>query len=323
MRKKALSPAHRRVLAQEAVAAGLCSRRAACRFLRLARSTYGYRGRAPQPQQERLGQRLMELSAKYPRYGPRRMAVLLRREGWIVGKRQIQRLRRQAGLRVPPTRWKVPRRGVSTGWPTRATHRNHVWTWDFIADATVRGGALPILTILDEHTRECHVLWADRALKAADVLNWLQKAIAEHGAPEYLRSDNGPEFIAKLVQHWLAGQPDPDPYIKPGSPWQNGFVESFHGRFRDECLNREQLWTLTEARVVVGDYRQEYNQFRPHSRIGYETPASFAARTCPSPSPVGMDKPPRTPQHESSRQTNTPVAQKSGPSHSSWVRRIS
>jgi hypothetical protein len=193
MRKKALSPAHRRVLAQEAVEAGLCSRRAACRFLRLARSTYGYRGRPPCSAQELLRKRLWELSIEHPRYGYRRMAVLLRREGWSAGKRQIQRLRRQAGLRVPPTKRKALRRGVSTGWPTRATHRNHVWTWDFIADATVRGGALRILTILDEHTRECHVLWADRALKAADVLACLQKAIREHGAPEYLRSDNGPE----------------------------------------------------------------------------------------------------------------------------------
>jgi putative transposase len=291
MRKKAVSPASRRALAHQVVAEGLCSRRAACRFLRLARSTFSYRGRPPTPMEERLRKRLLALSAEHPRYGYRRIAALLRREGWRVGKRHIQRLRRREGLRVPPTRRKVVRRGVSTGLPTTATHRNHVWTWDFIADATVRGGTLKMLTILDEYTRECHVLWADRALKAADVLPWLQQAIGKHGVPEYLRSDNGSEFIAKIVQRWLKERQIKTIYIDPGSPWQNGLVESFHGRFRDECLNREQLWTLTEARVVVGDFRQQYNQVRPHSRLGYESPATFAARSGPSPAPVGLRPP--------------------------------
>lgn len=288
MRKKAVSPAHRRALAQTVVKDGLCSQRAACRILRLARSTFSYRGRLPTLAEEQLSKRLLALSAAEPRYGYRRIAALLRREGWRVGKRQVQRLRRAAGLRVPPTKRKIIRRGVSTGLPTTATHRNHVWTWDFIADATVRGGALKLLTILDEYTRECHVLWAERALKAADVLAWLQQAIGQHGAPEYLRSDNGSEFIARIVQRWLKENRIKTLYIEPGSPWQNGFVESFHGRFRDECLNREQLWTLTEARVVVGDYRQKYNQVRPHSRLGYDSPAVFAARSGPSPAPFGL-----------------------------------
>jgi len=148
-----------------------------------------------------------------------------------------------------------------------------------------------MLTILDEYTRECHVLRADRALKAVDVLEWLQKAIAKHGAPEHLRSDNGPEFIAQAVQGWLRENQIKTLYIDPGSPWQNGFVESFHGRFRDECLNREQLWTLTEARVVVEDYRQEYNQRRPHSKLGYQNPRQFAANQSPSPSAVGLRPP--------------------------------
>ena len=288
MRKKAVSPAHRRALAEQVVKDGLCSQRAACRFLRLARSTFSYQGRAPTAKATHLRQRLLVLSTEHPRYGYRRIAALLRREGWHVGKRHIQRLRRDEGLRVPPTKRKLVRRGVSTGLPTTATHRNHVWTWDFIADATMRGGALRMLTILDEYTRECHVLWAERALKSEDVLHWLQKAVEQHGAPEYLRSDNGSEFIAKIVQRWLAEQQIKTIYIEPGSPWQNGFVESFHGRFRDECLNREQLWTLTEARVVVGDFRQQYNQVRPHSRLGYESPAVFAARSCPSPAPFGL-----------------------------------
>ena len=151
----------------------------------------------------------------------------------------MQRLRRAEGLRVPPTQRKVVRRGHSTGLPTKATHRSHVWTWDFIADATVRGGASRMLTILDEHTRECHVLRADRELKSADVIALMKGAIAQHGAPEFLRSDNGPEFIAKELQRWLAAEQIKTIYIEPASPWQNGFAESFHGRFRDECLNRE------------------------------------------------------------------------------------
>ena len=291
MRKKIVSPAHRRAAAEQLVAAGMCSGRAVCRYLGLSRSTFRYRGHPATPAEEQLGKDLLALSQKHPRYGYRRIAALLRRKGWRVGKRHIQRLRRDAGLRVPPTKRKLVRRGVSTGLPTTATHKNHVWTWDFIADATVRGGALRMLTILDEHTRECHVLRAERALKSADVLHWLQKAVEQHGAPEYLRSDNGSEFIAKIVQRWLKDNGIKTIYIEPGSPWQNGFVESFHGRFRDECLNREQLWTLTEARVVVGDYRREYNQERPHSRLGYESPAVFAARSCPSPAPVGLRPP--------------------------------
>lgn len=275
-------------MAQAAVKEGLCSGRAACRFLRLARSTYAYRAQAPSDRQKRLRQRMEALSRKHPRYGYRRIAALLREEGWAVGKRQVQRIRRAAGLRVPPSRRKQVRRGVSTGLPTSATRRNQVWTWDFVADATVRGGALRVLTILDEHSRECHVLRADRALRALDVLEWLKKAIQEHGAPEYLRSDNGPEFIAREVQQWLRVHQIKTIYIEPGSPWQNGFVEGFHSRFRDECLNRELLWTLTEARVVIEDYRQEYNQRRPHSRLGYLSPAKFVARHCPSPVPVGL-----------------------------------
>ena len=293
MRKKAVSPAQRRAFAHEVVSQELCSRRKACKFLKLARSTFNYHGRPATPAEEQLRKRLLALSAEQPRYGYRRIAALLRRDGWRVGKRHIQRLRRNEGLRVPPTKRKIVRRGVSTGLPTTATHRNHVWTWDFIADATVRGGTLKLLTILDEYTRECHVLWAERALKAKDVLRWLQKAVEQHGAPEYLRSDNGSEFIAKIVQRWLKENRIKTVYIEPGSSWLSGFVESFHGRFRDECLNREQLWTLTEARVVVGDFRQKYNEIRPRSRLGYESPARFAARSCPCPVPVGL-RPPST-----------------------------
>jgi putative transposase len=278
-------------MAQAAVAAGVCSGRKACRALGLARATWWYRAGPVRERQQAMVARLHALSEAHPRYGYRRIAALLRQEGWAVGKRQVQRLRRRAGLRVPPTKRKLVRRGRSTGWPTKATHRNHVWTWDFIADATVRGGALRMLTVLDEFTRECHVLRADRGLKSADVITLVQQAIAQHGAPKFIRSDNGSEFIAKALQQWLAEAKIRTIYIEPASPWQNGFVESFHGRFRDECLNREQLWTLTEARVVIEDFRLAYNTRRPHNGLGYQSPAQFVRALCAAPTPVGLRPP--------------------------------
>jgi transposase InsO family protein len=169
-----------------------------------------------------------------------------------------------------------------------------------------------MLTILDEYTRECHVLRADRSLRAHDVVTWLAKAIEAHGAPQFIRSDNGPEFIARIVQRWLAQNRIKTLYIDPGSPWQNGFVESFHGRFRDECLNREQLWTLTEARVVIEDFRRDYNEDRPHSRLGYLSPTRFAATHLPSLSPVGL-RPPYA--RDGQTPTNTTTSTQSSDSH--------
>jgi len=292
MRKKALSPASRRAYALKVVDGGLGSGRKICRILKVPRSSYWYRPKEKTPWEQRLIERVKELSEEQVRYGYRRIAALLRREGWPVGKRRIQSMRRALGLRVPPTKRKIIRRGHSTGLPVKAEYKGHVWTWDFICDGTTRGGAIRMLTILDEYTRECHVLRADRALKSDDVLEWMGRAIQEHGAPAYLRSDNGSEFIAKAVQAWLAENRIKTIYIEPGSPWQNGYVESFHGRLRDECLNREQFWTLTEARVLIEDYRREYNTFRPHSRLGYLSPATFAARKiAPSPSPLGLRPP--------------------------------
>lgn len=286
-----MSPGHKKQMAQAVVGHGLCSGRRACRILRLARATLWYRAGQRSDRQQQMVARLHALSEAHPRYGYRRMTALLRQEGWSVGKRQIQRLRRVEGLRVPPTKRKITRRGHSTGLPTKATHRGHVWTWDFIADATVRGGALRMLTVLDEHTRECHVLRADRALKSGDVIALVKQAIAQHGAPEFIRSDNGAEFIAKELQQWLATEKIRTIYIEPASPWQNGFVESFHGRFRDECLNREQLWTLSEARVVIEDFRIDYNTRRPHSRLGYRSPVNYAAQLTAAPTPVGLRPP--------------------------------
>jgi len=213
--------------------------------------------------------RIQVRSAAHPRFGFRRIVALLRWEGWRVSRKQVQRVRQAEGLRVPPPRKRQVRRGVSTGLPTQATHRGQVWTWDFIADATVHGGALRMLTVLAEHTKDAHVLRPERRIGSADVINLVRAAIAEHGAPE---------FIAKDLQQWLADQTIKTIYITPASPWENGFGASFHSRFRDECLNRGQLWTLTEARVVTEDFRQDYNTERPHGSLGYDSPRRFAAK---------------------------------------------
>jgi putative transposase len=178
-----VNPGHKKQVVEAAVKDGVCSGRAGCRILGLSRSGYWYRAGKRSARQEQLVKRIHALTDENPRYGYRQIAALLRREGWNVGKRQVRRLCRLEGLRVPPTRRKIPCRGHSTGLPTKATHRNHVWTWDFIADATVRGGALRMLSVLDEHTRECHVLKADRALKSGDVIDLVKGAIAQHGAP--------------------------------------------------------------------------------------------------------------------------------------------
>ena len=285
-----VSPEHKRRMVTFVVEGDLCSGRAACRALGLARSTFQYRMRPPTADRTRLVKRLHELSRKHPRDGFRRIAVKLRQEGFQVGRKQVQNLRRAEGLRVPPPRRHVPRRGRSTGLPVQANHRGHVWTWDFIADTTVHGGALRMLTVLDEYTKEVHVLRPERRIGSADVIRLVQAAITQHGAPEFIRSDNGPEFIAKELQRWLAAQNIKTIYITPASPWENGFVESFHSRFRDECLNREQLWTLTEARVVIEDFRLEYNTERPHSSLGYLSPQRFVAEKCSSIPGSGPDR---------------------------------
>jgi len=188
-----VSPGHKKQVVEAAVRDGVCSGRAGCRILKLSRSGYRYRAGQRSSRQQELVKRIHALTDENPRYGYRRIAALLKQEGWNVGKRQVRRLRRLEGLRVPPTKRKARRQGHSTGLPTKATHKNHVWTWDFIADATVRGGALRMLTVLDEHTRECHVLRADRALKSGDVINLVKAAVAQHGllstsAPKTARS---------------------------------------------------------------------------------------------------------------------------------------
>lgn len=243
---------------------------------------------------------MRRLSNAYPEWGYPKITRLLQQEGWRVGCRRVQRLRRELGLMVPRKKQKVRRQGKSTGLPTKATHRNHVWTWDFVHDTTVRGGKLRMLNVIDEYTRECLCIYVARRINADKVRRILSNLIDEHGAPECIRSDNGSEFIEGQLQAWLEDNEIDTLYIDPGSPWQNGYIESFNARLREECLNREQLWTLTEARVVLEDWRWKYNHVRPHRSLGYVTPLAFANVKPPkrlrfqAGAPVGL-RPPSAP----------------------------
>jgi len=200
----------------------------------------------------------------------------LRREGWPVNKKRIQRLMRQEGLRVLIAGKKRRRLGVSTSERKKAEYRNHVWTWDFIFDRLEDGRSLKILVIVDEYTRESLSIYVNKNIKSLDVIDVLRGLIQERGVPSYIRSDNGPEFIAKAIERWLKFYQVDTIYIKPGSPWENPYIESFNGKFRDECLNMELFSSMIEARVIIEDWRIEYNEIRPHSSLGYLTPVEFA-----------------------------------------------
>ena len=253
----------------------LCSERKACRIIGLRRSTGRYRAKPLPDKKQQLHQRIIVLSWQHPRYGYRRIRILLEQEGWHVSRKQVQRIRRKEGLKVRSKPKKRPRRGISTGLPMQATHRNHVWTWDFLFDRTENGGTLKMMTLLDEDTRQHLAIRVERQITATQVLETVRWAMMTYGIPGHIRSDNGSEFIAQKVQKWLKDNEIKTLYIDPGSPWQNGYIESSHSRFRDECLDREVLLNLREARVVIEDWRQHYNRERPHSRLGYRSPEAF------------------------------------------------
>ena len=223
--------------------------------------------------------RMNALAKKHPRYGYRRIGVLLRAEGWRVNRKRVHRLWRKEGQKVPARQRKRRRCGNSDNGiqRRRATHRNEVWSYDFVMDQTADGRRLKFLPIVDEYTRECVDLRVERSLTASDVVETLRQRIAERGAPKYLRSDNGPEFIAQAVRKWLAEAKVGTLYIEPGSPWENAYVESFNSRLRDELLNREEFASMAEAKVLAKDYRRQYNDERPHSSLKYQTPSAYAA----------------------------------------------
>ena len=249
-----------------------CSERRACRLVGFSRGTY--RREPIKPTQDKvLRTRLRRLARLYPRYGYRRMHAQLLGEGFIVNQKKVQRLWREEGLKVPQRAKRQRRRGQSSGVPTRATKGNHVWTWDFIQDRSEDGRALRILTILDEFSRFNVCLHVARSITAEQVIDQLDQAIAAYGKPSFIRSDNGPEFIAKAIEAYLQKCQINTIYIAPGSPWENPFVESFHGRLRNECLDRETFGHLLEARAVLAEFREHYNYKRPHSALKYQAPA--------------------------------------------------
>jgi putative transposase len=274
-----VSPAGRRAQVRYAMTRQLSCRRA-CALLGVPRSTLGYRaGRAGRDAP--LLAELRRLARRHPRYGYRRMWALLRRRGQGINAKRIYRLWRLGGLALPRRR---PQRKVRTGARVTplADRPNGVWTYDFIHDAAANGLRFKCLTVVDEYTRECLAITVDRSLPARRVLVVLGQLVARYGPPRYLRSDNGPEFIARQVRQWLAQADIVTAYIDPGKPWQNGVGESFHSRFRDECLDREWFHTPQEARVLIEQYRRQYNEARPHSSLGYHTPAEIGACRAPS-----------------------------------------
>jgi transposase InsO family protein len=253
------------------------SERRACRVVGQPRSTQRLRP-AERPDEGRLVARMLALVRKHPRFGYRRVWALLRAEGWPVNRKRVYRLWRQQGLKVPRKRRKKRRLGSSAN----GCHRRRpagpgdVWCWDFIHDRTGDGRPLKWLSVVDEYTRECVVLEVRRGLTAPAVVAVLAEAVRRHGAPRHVRSDNGPEFIAKAIRDWLAAAGVGALYIAPGAPWENGYAESFHSRLRDELLDAEEFSSLLEARVLADQWRDEYNHERPHSSLGYRTPAAFA-----------------------------------------------
>ena len=222
-----------------------------------------------------LVQRMIEWATRFGRYGYRRVTALLRNEGWRVNHKRIERLWRQEGLKVPKKQPKRGRLWLNDGscMRLRPTHRDHVWSYDFVQDRTKEGRPLRMLTIVDEYTRECLSIDVARKLDHEDVLERLAYLFVTRGVPEHLRSDNGSEFTAQAVRDWLARVGVKTLYIEPGSPWENGYIESFNGKLRDELLNREVFETLLEAKVLIESWRMEYNTVRPHSSLGYRPPA--------------------------------------------------
>ena len=255
------------------------SERRACRVLGQQRSTQRQAPTKAPEGEGRLVARMLELVRRHPRYGYRRIWALLRREGWRVNRKRVYRLWRTEGLKVPRKQRKKRRLGSSANSCVRrpAAHKDHVWAWDFLHDRTSDGRPLKWFTLVDEYTRECLALEVERGLTAKAVSAVLAGVVRERGAPAHIRSDNGPEFIAQGLRAWMSGAGLETLYIEPGAPWENGYRESFNSKVRDELLNAEEFGSVLEAKVLAKEWRQEYNQVRPHSSLGYRTPAEFGA----------------------------------------------
>ena len=259
------------------------SQRAACKLVGQHRSTQRRIVKVPTDEPELLAG-MYRLSAEHPRYGYRRIHRMLLEEGWRINHKRVQRLWRREGLRIPRKQRKRRRKGDSGNSciRRRAEYKGHMWTYDFLFDRTEDGRRVKILAVVDEYTRECVGLYADRSIKAKAVVDVLAAAMVEHGVPKHIRSDNGTEFVAADVRRWLARVGTGTLFVAPGSPWENGYIESSNSRLRDELLNRELFVGLAEVRFLLDQWRTEYNERRIHSSLGYKTPASFAAGCAPS-----------------------------------------
>jgi len=272
-----VSPAKRRRAADEIQEVLPVSERRVCCVLGQSRST---QRREPifKSDEEALRFQIVQKACDYGRYGYRRVTALLRNEGWRVNHKRVERIWRQEGLKVPQRQRKRRRLWLNDGSciRLRPEHKNHVWSYDFVADRTSDGRPIRMLNIVDEYSRECLRIHVDRQLKASDVIYELSELFIERGVPDYLRSDNGSEFTADLVRGWLQRLGVKTLYIEPGSPWENGYIESFNGKLRDELLNGEIFDTLTEAKVITEQWRRKYNTIRPHSSLGYRAPAPEA-----------------------------------------------
>ena len=221
---------------------------------------------------------IIELATRYGRYGYRRITAMLRQEGWQVNHKKIERIWRQEGLKVPQKQPKRRRLWLNDGSciRLRPQFKDHVWSYDLVMARTAEGRTFRILNIIDEYTRECLAILVKRHITSQDVIDQLFQLIIFRRIPEHIRSDNGPEFTAKAVRRWLNRLGVKTLFIEPGSPWENGYIESFNGKMRDELLNREIFTTLTEAKVLIEQWRREYNLVRPHSSLGYRPPAPEA-----------------------------------------------
>ena len=251
--------------------------RRACEVLGQPRSTQRLIPHVPDDE-PLLVSRIIELAERYGRYGYRRITVLLREEGWKVNHKRVERLWRREGLKVPKKQPKRGRLWLNDGSciRLRPQYKHHVWSYDFVTERTVEGRAFRILNIMDEYSRECLGIVVNRHITADAVIEVLSQLFITIGIPEHIRSDNGPELTAKALRQWLKDLGVGTLFIEPGSPWENGYIESFNGKLRDELLNREIFTTLWEAKVLIESWRKEYNEVRPHSSLGYLPPAPRA-----------------------------------------------
>jgi putative transposase len=250
------------------------SERFACRVVGQHRSTQRKLPTMP-GDEAALTADIIAFATQYGRYGYRRIAALLRDAGWAVNVKRVERIWRREGLKVPQKQPKRGRLWLKDGSciRLRPEYPNHVWSYDFVEDRTRDGRKYRMLNIIDEFTRECLAIQVNRKLRSTDVIDVLSDLFILRGIPRHIRSDNGPEFVAKAVREWIAMVGSKTAYIEPGSPWENGYCESFNAKLRDELLNGEIFYTLQEAKVIIESWRRHYNTVRPHSALGYKPPA--------------------------------------------------